>query len=29
MGNVYGIKSKRDKKFMGSKYKDKKYMGKN
>ena len=27
MGNVYGIKSKRDKKFMGSKYKDKKYMG--
>ncbi len=29
MGNVYGIKSKRDKKFMGSKYQNKKYMGKN
>ena len=29
MGNVYGIKSKGDKKFMGSKYQDNTYMGKN
>ena len=28
MGSVYGIKSKRDNKFMGSKYKDKKVYGK-